>query len=120
MEKINITLPKAQFDELSKIISCETIASKGTVKAIVKVKGHDMVITGAISEGCQTGWTELIGSSVVVFDHFDGNTFRYKDKWPEVRSYKGLEFWHGGRRYVFTGQSFNLRPSDESMQLSLF
>lgn len=119
MEKINITLPKAQFDELAKIISCETIASKGTVKAIVKVKGYDMVITGAISEGCQAGWTELRGSAVVVFDLFDGHTFRYKDKWPEC-SYKGLEFWHGGRRYVFTGQGFNLIPSDESLQLSLF
>ena len=119
MEEININLPKAQFDELSNFISCETMATKGKVKGIKKVRGYDLVITGALGSGTGDGWALLMAVSVVPFVNYDGPTRTYKEKWPQP-NYEGIMFWDGPTRWVFTGQGFYLNPIDENVQLSLF
>jgi len=112
---IQINIPIAQFEELSKLISCQSIAEKGIVKGISHVRGLDLVITGGVSEPHVDGWSILMAESVVPIGLYDGPTHRIRNK-----SYKGWVFYHGGRQYVFTGNKFEIYPVQINYQLQLF
>lgn len=116
---IQINIPIAQFVELSKLISCQTIAEKGTVKGISHVRGHDMVITGAWSKPHIDGYSMLNAYSVVPVGLYDGPTRLYRDVMTE-HTYNGMAFWHRGRQYVFTDKQFEIYPVNMSYQLDLF
>jgi hypothetical protein len=107
MDKIKV--PQSKFDEMGKIVSCQSIIETGKALGTVFFENTEFVITSAVGNGKGVGgWASVTGYRVIDKLNYKGilEPLLYDQHWIEVnagkreRAYTGMLIKYNKRELV--------------------